>query len=559
LIAVIDQAGTEQLDYIPRAREGVQGAALWAYCRELCGPGACDRAVTTILRALEDEPGSITEDELLLVTRAIAARFTSPATDAYRCADTAMRLAAWAGDELDSDERDELREHLTECLPCRAIKVKMDRAERGFTTLFARSATLEPQRETLAADAAPAVDLRSEHAKAAVRAYCRELCGPVGSRRAVSECIAAAGIEARSATVGEDRLLRLTRVAAAKQALIDADGQLDRGNPSGRRNPECAMTPTLLASAANGRLEPVEQLELERHVEQCLVCQASRIKMDRAERAFATLATAAAATEPEYVTRPAAPARVRPEPPREAAARPAPVIPDPPREAAAREAARPDPPREAAARPAPVIADPLREAARPEPRRGAAKAATARPVPRRRTRGAMPPSLRRLRARRLIAVVGALVLAAVAAAAVLAAGGAFSTMSTPSAIAPAAHAAPVSPAAATGASAAAATTITHHPAAKLKAKPARHRAPAKAHRAAKPRRAAKPKHTAAPVVAAAPTPAATPAPSRAPVSAPVASKPVSAAPVKPSTPSVTPQGTNLPAQSAPTQGISSGG
>ncbi|MDQ6778271.1 MAG: zf-HC2 domain-containing protein, partial [Actinomycetota bacterium] len=313
----MNPASLQELAYIPRTSRGEQGsgalagssatgeerwrtdASLWAYCRELCGPEACDQAVAAILTELEDATAIIREEELLLITRTIAARFavghtngssgTRAAPTDRTCGETSARLAAWANHLLTPGDRRELAEHLEGCLNCQAIKIRMERAERGFATLAAGVVPFEAELDAaVERPVAPQARLPSGRAKSAVRAYCRELCGPPGFRRAVSESLTVAGIGARSIMVGEQELLQATRLAAAKQALIDA----------APRDAACAATPSRLALLANDRLDAGDQLELERHLEQCLACRASQIKLARAERAFAIMVSTAAGTEP---------------------------------------------------------------------------------------------------------------------------------------------------------------------------------------------------------------------------------------------------------------------
>ena len=165
----MNPASRQELAYIPRTSRGDDGttspvrsstggqeigwsthAPLWAYCRELCGPEDCDEAIAAVLKELEDAPLTISEDELLLITRTTAARFAvsdtngSSATHPTRaCATTPLRLAAWANGLLLADEQRELAEHLDGCLNCQAIKIRMERAERGFATLSGGAVALE--------------------------------------------------------------------------------------------------------------------------------------------------------------------------------------------------------------------------------------------------------------------------------------------------------------------------------------------------------------------------------------------------------------------------------
>lgn len=647
--------------------------AVWAYCRELCGPGECERAVAAALAALEDGGvGSIaSENRLLLITRAAAAQFASdgrhgpasgiqPAPDGDPvCAGIPARLAARASGALEPGERRELDQHLSGCLVCKATEFKMNRAEREFAVMQGVIATLAAQpkpidttpepRATRAAAAetrdartarravpaetrrAPAppptpppakraepvtaratssvpppkraapeathatpaapgpleAELGPVRAEAAVRAYCRELCGPAGSKLAIAASLDAI---AGSSPANSDGLLRSTRLAAAERAI--GHGKKSVGSR------DCLVTPARLVARAGGELTPKARRELEEHIRQCIACQATEIKMGRAERAFATIAGIRVAVEPRLerikaraaifetpvpanersVTAdpPRARAETRPEPP------PPPAIAAPAVEPAdlAATKSRPVP----VEPPAPAVEPPAEQQERTESIRppstkvaeGAIAAAatgagagTAAATPRKRgpSSGKTRQGSRRPAGagkRTFVALAAAvLLLAAVAAALVLKVGS--SSSSPKSAKAPVV----------TTAVPAAPKSITTAPPA-AKPKPAT-RAPAKRHAAAtKPHRAAKPKHKSAPAAPAAPvtpapaapvTPAAavapvvvTPTPTPTPVAAaPVAPTPSNPAPAKPSSPSVTPVGSNLPAQNAPTQGITPSG
>jgi hypothetical protein len=484
---------------------------VWAYCRELCGPTAGDRAEAAILSTLAEGSHPVGADELLLITRETAAQFAFAGMNGSRdklkarfadeCTATPARLADRAGDALTPTEEDELAEHLKDCLPCNAVRIKMDRAERGFATLWDHAPTIERPAGAPAdaadgaeatADAhAPAADatlgdaeLDPSRAKAAMRAYCRELCGPVASTRAVVESLAAVGMGSVSSIVREDELLRMTRLASAKHVSVGVRA----------RAGECSENPARLAALANGELDAAEQRELERHLEECLRCQAIEIKLDRAERAFSVMAGVAGEIDPHSG------------PP-----------PGPGRPSAT--------PRTNGTR-APVEAAPAATSLAPRPR------ASSR--------------------RGLVAAAGALSAGAALAAVLLLSGGSrpTSVSRTHRAAAVAITPAPVT------ASLPAPVAASRRAA---KAKPATHRAPARARRGAKGHRTTAAKRVTRVTPAATPiAPSVVVPPEPSPVLAPVTSPPASPSPPA-RTPSVTPQGSSLPAQSAPTQGIGSGG
>jgi hypothetical protein len=74
------------------------------------------------------------------------------------------------------------------------------------------------------------------------------------------------------------------------------------GAPS---QPECSQTPSLLAARAGGGLANGELAALERHLAGCLVCQATELKSTRAERVFATAISSA--DPAEAIAEPATP------------------------------------------------------------------------------------------------------------------------------------------------------------------------------------------------------------------------------------------------------------
>ncbi len=117
----------------------------------------------------------------------------------------------------------------------------------------------------------------------AVEAYCAEVCSP-----AVAAAAAAAAL---SSFNGDDdrELLRLTRRSAANHVSDSAERRPAGAVPGTERERGCEATPALLASRANGELGSGESGWLQQHLHDCLVCQASEVRMLRAERAFAGL------------------------------------------------------------------------------------------------------------------------------------------------------------------------------------------------------------------------------------------------------------------------------
>jgi hypothetical protein len=597
---------------------------VWAYCRELCGR-ACEPAVATTLETLTRGDRGLLEskDGLLRLTRASAASQVAAGLGGQRsagtllvdrtgsCSQTPERLVAHAQDELEPAELRELGKHLQSCLVCKSTAFKMNRAERVFAVMQNGLATTIPQgngaapapvtevarpadprpRTTSSAAAAREPVSASRRARAAVLAYCAELCGPA-SEQGAEACLAAYRGES-SATAGPDELLRTTRVVAAQHVA-------GRTDASGRSR-SCAETPARLASRANGDLARGDQRKLEEHLGRCIACQAMEFRMSRAERAFTALVGSAVATEP--VAEPAIPA-AEPAIPAAEPAIPAaePAIP------AAEPAIPAATPIEARAQPTRVVAAPVEppgQTSRPAPQRAepaprtrkvaaaagagaaaagagaaaagagaaaagagavaagagaAAAGAGARARPRHTPRAAQPsePPIS-LSGRRVGVVVAAVVALLLVIPAVLVVGSLSGTSTAPRSRAAAnatrTHAATTAPARSTAKSAKVAP-------AKHRAATKPHRAVAKPHRAvAKPHRAvAKPHRTVA---------ASTPASTQANTSpAPATSTPVTRAPAPtqtsthaaapPSGPTVVAPPSGLPAQPGGTQTIGGG-
>jgi hypothetical protein len=542
--------------------------AVSAYCRELCGP-ASNRAVIAILDVLEHGPDAITEAELLRTTRATAARFAFAGLDGSRgkvtltssraCAPTPERLVASVSDRLLPHERHELARHLEDCLPCSAIRIKLDRAERGFAVLWSAPTVpdpleaIAPEATYAPAEVAPAAipmapRLDAERATAAARAYCREACGSAGSEPAVAAILDT--VEMQAQTVDEDELLRITRSAAAKRASRDIGAQVERDDSAAA----CPGATIALANLANGELRTTARRQLGAHVQHCLVCLATQVRMARAERAFATITATAPAREIEsWFDLPAQSVRGR------AAQVAAPPAPSPRRaafaaapSAVAVAAAGPFAESAAAAytaAPAPAPTPPLSVSAPPP----------VPPEPGLPVEAGRPDRRRRIIVRRIVAAAVIDLAAAAVIATVVLSG--HSHTPTVSSAATALHTKAAGPSVAPARTPAKAVShkakakpVKHHVAAK--AKPAHHAV--KTHHVAKTHRAPAPKRAATPVRAVSVPAAPRVVAPRKVVSSPVASKPAST-PTKPSTPSATPQGSTLPAQSAPTQGIGSNG
>jgi len=530
--------------------DGVRAETLvCAYCSELCGPVVGRHAVAATFAALGTAVGSAiaADDGLLRITRAIAAKHLSagvnghgtggesPAGRDAACSTTPARLVAGADHQLDPAQLSELISHLRGCLVCKATGIKMDRAERVFAVMHAGMARIQTRsdstelalrptdplaRAALASSREPG--LEPQQARAAVRAYCREWCGGSDFDHAVDAVLATRRNENGngSAPATAVELLRTTRAIAAEHAA---------GYPRpANAYLECADTPALLAARGNDGLTRRERGELTEHLCDCLACQATEIRMARAQRAFLIMAAAPAVVEARVSPIEALPAAV--EPPVDTLQWPrAPEVSD--SRAAVTVAAA-----SASAAAVPADAEPTGR-----PRAGHGRR-------------------RRLGAIRLVdvAIAAALLLAVVVAGAELvlgsgsgktAAARVHSLPTTVAAVAPS-HATTIQPA------------VKPKPARHPASKPARHAARAPAHRAAKKFHPA-PKHITVASRPAAPSVAVTPtAPAIEPV-APLRDQPARVVPrapapppAKPSSPSVTPQQSSLPAQTAPTQGIS---
>ncbi len=170
-------------------------------------------------------------------------------------------------------------------------------AETATTEIESDPAQPQPEAASRAPEGLGTDELNPTRAEAAVRAYCRVLCVPEESEQAVGETIAAFEDAGRSSTPREVRLLSITRAIAAGHAPAGA-GPRGRHDPSSsdEREARCDATPVRLAARANDELDPHERSTLEEHLDGCLLCHATALRIGRAERAFATLV---AAVEPE--------------------------------------------------------------------------------------------------------------------------------------------------------------------------------------------------------------------------------------------------------------------
>jgi len=351
---------------------------VWAYCRELCGPADSERAVAATLDALSNGGASALTRQggLLQLTRATAAKHASTSSNGRRsrresaseCSATPERLVARAQNQLEPAKLRELGKHLQRCLVCNATGIKMDRAERVFAVMEAGLGATAPRAapaqasyvEPMVLPTADPVEkgLDSEQARAAVRRYCRELCDPTTADRAVDAVFVAYAARAAASRTNADDLLRTTRTIAAKHAL---------GRSPSKRSRHCSATPARLAALASGELDAADRRELDRHLQDCIACEAIQIKMRRAERAFATTLAVRPAIEPRP-KRVGAQARTAVPPPRPAEPQARTAVPPPtPAEPQARTAVPPPKPPEPQARTVPPAKppDPRRQAAIP--------------------------------------------------------------------------------------------------------------------------------------------------------------------------------------------------
>ncbi|HWC87400.1 MAG TPA: hypothetical protein VG388_12745 [Solirubrobacteraceae bacterium] len=277
-------------------------AAARAYWRELSDTETSERAVAVSVAALERtarSPG-VSESDLVRVAHLTAAETAAdtalpPGSRGHfagkhkdECAATPTRLAALFSGELFPDVREELLSHLETCLACRALELKMRRAERAFATTVSGALTAD---ETLAAtpQLVGAADLALPTAARA---------GPGGE-------------ELGRAPWSAGDLRWITRLVEAEEAWDDA-GRPTSHDRSGQKG--CAATPRRLAAHAMGRLRDDERQELEAHLRHCLPCQATELRMQRAARALSTLAASGIGVDAQSDAAAGAAASTAPEP-----------------------------------------------------------------------------------------------------------------------------------------------------------------------------------------------------------------------------------------------------
>lgn len=131
-----------------------------------------------------------------------------------------------------------------------------------------------------AAPRASQVSTADDRQTRAVGAYCAEMCGGGLAATAAAETLGAF-------VGGDDReLLRLTRSLAAKHTAAESEWHPSAEGRGVGRLGGCGSAAALLASRANGELGSSERARLESHLSGCLGCQATELRMARAERAF---------------------------------------------------------------------------------------------------------------------------------------------------------------------------------------------------------------------------------------------------------------------------------
>ncbi|MEA2196603.1 MAG: hypothetical protein QOJ25_654 [Solirubrobacteraceae bacterium] len=260
-------------------------AAARAYWRELSDAESSEDAIAVSVAALERtarSPGA-SEGDLVRVAHMTAAESASavaspPAAHGRlssrhrdECTATPTRLAALFSGELLPDVRDDLLEHLEICMTCRAMEMRMRRAERAFATTVAGALTADDMSDLVGPSESTALD-------------------PTPSP-APDEAVGDPG----STPLREGDLRWITRLIEAEHASAYTN------QPQSRRGPTdtaCGATPSRLAARAIGRLRDDQRRELDAHLDGCLPCQATELRMLRAERAFATFVASGVAVEP---------------------------------------------------------------------------------------------------------------------------------------------------------------------------------------------------------------------------------------------------------------------
>jgi anti-sigma factor RsiW len=178
------------------------------------------------------------------------------------CAATPTRLAALFSSELLPDVRDELLEHVDTCMTCKAIEMRMRRAERAFATTVAGA---------LAADET---------------AMLVEPVEPSAYNPAPPPASPEGGGVPEFGPLSAHNLRWVTRLIDTEHAKAYANEPPSR---RGSADTGCVATPSRLAARAIGRLRDDQRRELDAHLDGCLRCQATELRILRAERAFATL------------------------------------------------------------------------------------------------------------------------------------------------------------------------------------------------------------------------------------------------------------------------------
>jgi uncharacterized membrane protein YgcG len=149
---------------------------------------------------------------------------------------------------------------------------------------------------------------RAELAGSAVSAYCRELRDPGSAQRVCDQVLEAWHADASHAADDDAELLALTRAAATERDSSSSSHSRLRGLVASEHREECDATEARLVARAAGVLTASEAQALETHLDECARCQATELKLARAERAFATVLAgmAGAWNPPAFVAKPAA-------------------------------------------------------------------------------------------------------------------------------------------------------------------------------------------------------------------------------------------------------------
>ncbi len=128
----------------------------------------------------------------------------------------------------------------------------------------------------------------------AVGAYCNELLEPRLTAEATDTILSRFSVISSASDATAQELLRLTRKTAADYAL--APGAW-RGLTASARREECRATPARIAARDGNTLAPAARADLDAHLDECLSCQAIELRLKRAERAFTTTLTTGALDE----------------------------------------------------------------------------------------------------------------------------------------------------------------------------------------------------------------------------------------------------------------------